>query len=208
MKKLIFALAALLCITAFVGCAKEETQTFEEKIPERIAFSYTVAGDEYFCQIIGSSVFVYEDYGENTYGRFCEYKDGKFSFYTRSYNDDKGWVANDDFYKDYDITGFGYVLRLFTTPSYAFNVAPLSGNAKVTGTNTIAGVECDIYAPEGYDGTTYAYDKTHNMVLEINTPDAFYFSVTAISTGVKDFLDSPDAPTDFTSADYKAVFKA
>lgn len=194
MKKICLVIVCLLLAVALVGCKPSgQTQKYKDTTPQQISFSFKLSGDQYFCQIIGNDIYVYEDLGENFFGRFFEYNDGNYKFYYRTYTDERGWVDVSRDYADYTVSGRDSVLKIFNGIGYAFDVEALNNELyTLKGSRTICGIECDMF---GDGSIAYCYDKKDNMILQILDPDShFYFEVLNMTTAPGEFLDSPSHP--------------
>lgn len=207
MKRLFAFVLSALCLMSLAACGRNKDTVFKNEIPNRIAFTfafdeYGYESDEiYFCQIIGNDLFVYEDFGENIYGRFFEYKNGEYNFYYRNYTGDNVWLRDTELEKAFKVSDIEAALNVYVGPGYALNVEILQG-MNLKGEGYVVDAVCDLY---GYDDESYYYDADTNMILKYVDPDMdFYYEVFDRSYGVIEFLDSPMDPS--SSVDFRAVF--
>ena len=207
MKKILAFLLSAMLFLGLASCGKTDGPVFENKIPDQIAFTYGFdslgyeSSDVYFCQIIGNDVFVYEDLGENIYGRFFEYKNGECNFYYRNYTSDNVWLRDTELENSFEVNDTTPALHVYVGPGYAFSAVYLQ-ELKLRGTGFVLGVECDMY---GIDDEAYFYDPDANMILKFTDPDMpFHYEVLDRSYSVGSFLDSPISPS--AAVDFKAVF--
>lgn len=207
MKKILALILSLLCVFGLASCGSgNEEPAFETKIPEKIAFSFAFdafgyeSEDIYLCQIIGNSLFVYEQLGtENAYGRFFECKDGACKFYFRNYNGTAGWTLTNE-YDDYHVTDIKSAIFVFNGVSYALNVGALQG-AELRGSGEVCGIECDLY---GIGDQAYWYDAKDHLILQNIVGESFHYEVVEFTTDFGGFADSPAQPSE--GVNIRAVF--